>query len=55
MNTFYFNSDASPMLTEAGFYPETIDNNTVRVITHETRQWFYHICYYLDLLSYEVE
>ena len=43
------------MLTEAGFYPVNVDNNTVKVETFESPHWFYHICYYLDLLSYEIE
>ena len=54
-NNFYFDKDAAPMLMEAGFDPIYFDRVTVRVETHESPHWFYHICYYLDLLGYEVE
>ena len=55
MNNFYFQSDATDLLVDAGYNPLYFDKHTVRIETTESPHWFYTICYYLDLLSYEVE
>ena len=55
LNNFYFENAAVESLTQAGYSPLYFDRDTVRVETHESPQWFYHVCYYLDLLSMEVE
>ena len=54
-NNFYFDKDASPMLMEAGFDPLYFTRDLVRVETHESPHWFYTICEYLGILSYEEE
>ncbi len=55
LNNFYFENDAVKALRQAGYDPLYFDKNTVRVETNESPHWFYHVCYYLDLLSMEVE
>ena len=55
LNNFYFENNATETLRQAGYCPLYFDKHTVRVETHEPPHWFYHVCYYLDLLSLEVE
>ena len=54
-NLFYFDKDAAPMLREAGYEPLFFTHDVVRIETQEQPYWFYHVCYYLDLLSYEID
>ena len=55
LNNFYFDKDAAPVLSEAGFIPLYFDKFTVRIETEESPHWFYHICYYLDILDHEID
>ena len=55
LNNFYFDSDAAQVLRGAGFNPLYFDKNTVRIETEESPHWFYHICYHLDILDYEID
>jgi hypothetical protein len=55
MNNFYFDKDAAPMLMEAGFDCLYFTRDLVRIETHESPHWFYHICAYIGALGYEEE
>ena len=54
-NNFYFEKDATQQLIDAGYEPLYFTRDVVRVETVEQPYWFYHIMYYLDLLSLEID
>jgi hypothetical protein len=54
-NNFYFEKEAEEQLHAAGYEPLYFTKHVVRVETMEQPYWFYHIMYYLDLLSLEID
>jgi hypothetical protein len=54
-NNFYFEKEAEEQLRDAGYEPLYCTKDVVRVETMEQPYWFYHIMYYLDLLSLEID